>query len=148
MRLTCIRGERSGPQDLPDHFDRGVPKLFVGDDAGDHAEAHGFLGVEASSGQQDVARHRDADVGRQHRGVGGVDDAAQELGRPERGAVTRHADVRHHRHEESAGLADPVHRGDHRCPAVADREEREHLVGEVWERFVAFVGAAAQVSTG
>ena len=111
-------------------------------------EAHGLLGVEASGDQQEVARHRDADVGGQHRGVGGVDDAAQQLGRPERGAVARHADVGHHRDEESAGLADPVHRGDHRGPAVADGEEREHLVAEVRERFVAFVGAAAQVAAG
>ena len=118
------------------------------DDAGDHAETHSFLGVEPSSSQQDVARHRDADVSRQHGGVGGVDDASEELGRPERGSVAGHADVRHHRHEESARLADPVHRGDDRCAAVADGEEREHLVGEVRERFVAFVGAAAQVSTG
>ena len=84
---------------------------------------------------------------RQDGGVGGVGDAAQQLGHPEGGAVARHGDVGQHGDEQAAGLADPVDRGHHRGPAVPDGQEREDVVPDVGRRFVTRVRAATEVAT-
>ena len=122
------------------------PQVVVGHDARDQADALRLGGVEASRRQQQVAGHRHADVRRQRRGVGGVGDAPQQLGHPERRPVAGHADVGHHRHQQAAGLADAVDRGDHGRRAVADGEERQDLVAEPVGQAVARFLAATEVA--
>ena len=114
--------------------------------SGDHTDPLRLGGVEAPGRQQEIAGHGQADVGRQDRGVGGVGDAAQELGHAEGGPVARHGDVAQHGDQEAAGLADPVDRGHHRSAAVPDGQEGEDVVPDVGRRLVTGVRAPAEVS--
>ena len=117
-------------------------------DPTDHTQSHGFGRVEAPCREEQVARHRDADVRGKHGCIGGVGNAAQQLRDAERGAVTRHRDVGHHRDQEAARLTDPVDRGDHRRPTVANGQEREDVgTGGVGPR-LAGLRPSAQIAAG
>ena len=132
----------------PTAWQRRVAQLVVRHQPRDHAEALCLGGVEAPGRQQEVAGDGQADVGRQHGGVGGVGDAAQELGHAEGGPVAGHGDVGQHGDEQAARLADPVDRGHHRCPAVPDGQEGEDVVPDVGRRLVTGVRATAEVAAG
>ena len=135
-----------GLHDLLGGLDRRGPQVVVGHDPRDHAEALGLGGVEPAGRQQQVAGDGHADVRRQGGRVGGVGDAPQQLGDAERRPVAGDGDVGHHRHQQAAGLADAVDRGDHGRRAVADGEERQDLVAEAVGQPVARLLAAAQVA--
>ena len=135
-----------GLQDLLGGLDGRGPQVVVGHDPRDHAEALGLGGVEPAGRQQQVAGDGHADVRRQRRRVGGVGDAAQQLGDAERRPVAGHGDVGHHRDQQAAGLADAVDRGDHGRRAVADGEERQDVVAEAVGQPVARLLAAAEVA--
>ena len=102
---------------------------------------------KGASREHQVPGHGDADVGREGGGIGGVGDAAEQLGHPEGGAIAGHADVGHHGDQQATGLADPVDRGDDRGAAVSDRQEGQQVATEALGQRVALLGAPAEIAT-
>ena len=116
------------------------------DHSRDDTEAHGLGRVESPRRQQEVAGHRHTDVRGQHRRIGRVRNAAQQLRRTERRSIAGHRDVGEHGDQQAAGLADAVDGRDHGRLAVADGQERQHVVADlVGHRFSRF-GAPAEVA--
>ena len=144
--MTCIRA--SGPvcRISPTACDGCLPQLVVGDESGDHTEADGLLRVEPPGREEEVAGDGDADMRGEDRRVGGVDDAPQQFGRAESGPVAGDGDVRHHGDQQAAGLADPVHRGHHRRPAVTDGEERQEVRADVGDWHVTRLRSTPEIT--
>jgi hypothetical protein len=104
-------------------------------------------GVYPARRQQQVPRLGHADVNRQDRGIGRVDDATQQFGHAKARPLADHGDVGQHRDQQPARLAYPVDRCDHRRGAVADREKGESLVGQSFGHpFVAGLVTPAEVA--
>ena len=120
-----------------------------GDHAGDETVAFGFVRGEAPTGEQHVARERDADVLGEDRGVIRVGDAASQLGRAEHRALARDRDVGEHGDEQPAAHAQPVDRGDDGLARVADRVEGHRAGAEqLADVDVAVVVLAAELAAG
>ena len=124
----------------------GPAKVVVRNDTGQQTDPLRLGGVETPSRQQQISGDGYTHVCRQRRRVGRVRYASQELGHPERRLVTGDGDVRHHRDQQSPGLADAVDRGDDWRVAVANGEERKDFVADVVGRCLARFRPSAEIT--